>query len=504
MLDWLDKLLDRITMYRLLIYYLITLLATAAVLSWTGFLGYKGFGILLSGLFLSVLCWGLNRFFGWVWKVPVNGESAIITGLILSLIISPLKNPHDLLFLAAAGGLAIASKYILTIRGKHIFNPAAIAVVLTALGPEQSASWWVGTKYLAPLVIIGGWLVIRKIEREVMIVAFLVSALALTTVITFLGHHDVWLALKSSVIQSSLLFMAFVMLPEPATSPTTKHKQWLYGVLAGLLWPPQIHLSSFYTTPERALIAANAFSFIVSPKARLLPKLIHKIKASATVFDFVFRPSQVLAYQPGQYMEWTLPHHGADSRGLRRYFTLASSPTEKELRIGMKFYDPGSSFKRAMVKLDETTAMAAGHLGGDFTLPRDKSGKLVFIAGGIGVTPYRSMVKYLVDKNERRDIVLIYSDNAPGDFAYTDIFEEAKHKLGIRTIYTLTGSPPADWRGQTGVVSADMIRTNIPDFAERTFYISGPHSMVQAIKSVLKKLDVPSTQIKTDFFPGYT
>lgn len=89
---------------------------------------------------------------------------------------------------------------------------------------------------------------------------------------------------------------------------------------------------------------------IVSPKTKLIPILKDKIMVASSTMDFVFSPGQKLVYQPGQYMEFTLPHNATDSRGSRRYLTLASSPTESDLRIGVKFYENGSSFKKALLR----------------------------------------------------------------------------------------------------------------------------------------------------------
>jgi len=113
------------------------------------------------------------------------------------------------------------------------------------------------------------------------------------------------------------------------------------------------------------------------------------------------------------------------------------------------------------------------------------------------------MLKYLIDKNERRDIVLLYSENSRDELAYTDVLETAHHHLGTKVVYTLTAENSADWHGRTGLIDADMIKAEVPDWKQRTFYISGPQSMVRAIKRQLQELDLDPDQIKTDFFPGY-
>lgn len=502
---YVDHWLDRITMYRLLLYYLIALLAAAVGLNWFGQLQYNWLAITFSACYLTAVCWVTNKVFAYVFEAPVNTESVYLTALILALIITPYKNPHDLLFLTAAGGLAISSKFILAIRGKHIFNPAAVAVALTAAGAGQAASWWVGTTAMLPFVLIGGLLVVRKIRRGQMVLSFLVAATISTLLVGVIDHHALLGSLKTTALHSSLFFLAFVMLTEPQTSPATKGKQRWYGVLAGALFSPQIHIFNVHSTPELTLLAANAFSYLVSPKTNLLPKLLKKEVIAPDSLDFVFAPGRRLSYKPGQYMEWTLPHKSSDFRGTRRYFTLASSPTEKNIRLGVKFYDSGSSFKEAMLAMDRHTPIAAKQLGGDFVLPKDRSQKLAFIAGGIGITPYRSMVKYLLDTDDQRSVTLLYSEKEPKQFAYVDVFREAKNRLGIKAVYTITRpkAVPAGWRGRTGHITARLIEEEVPDYAERLFYISGPPTMVAAIKETLLGLGIHRSKIKTDLFTGY-
>lgn len=504
MIKLIDSFLDKITMYRLVLYYLLVLIGAAMALSTLGYLSYNPIIIAFSAGYLSLVCWITNAVFGKVYKTPTNFESSLITALILALIISPLPPAQNLIFLTAAGGLAISSKYILAIGKKHIFNPAAIAVILTSFGAAQSASWWVGNIKLLPLVLVGGMLLVRKIKRTRMVLSFLVAATVSTIIFTALHGGSVSGGLQKMLLHSSLFFLAFVMLTEPQTSPTTAKKQHWYGVLAGLLFPPQVHLGSLFSTPELTLIISNVFAYFISPKVKLLPRLVQKIKLSPTSIDFIFSPKKAFAYAPGQFMEWTLPHAGADARGVRRYFTLASSPTESNIRLGIKFYEPGSSFKRAMLAMKNDTPVAAGSLGGDFTMPKDTGQKLAFIAGGIGVTPYRSMLKYLIDSKELRAITLLYSERKAEDVVYTDVFEAARRQLDVKVVYTLTNQTDnlPKW-AKSGYITAQMIKSEVPDYMERIFYISGPHSMVSAMVSTLHGLGVSHDHIKTDFFPGY-
>ena len=492
-------------MYRLVLYYLIFLLAAAIGLSLSGQLHYSPVTIGFSSIYLVTVCYVSNKIFAYVYDVPTNVESVYITALILALIITPVTTAFGVLFLTAAGGLAMASKYMLAINRKHIFNPAAIAVVLTAFGAQQTASWWIGTTALLPFVLIGGVLLIRKINRTEMVLGFLASATAVTALLSFINSQNTVTTLHRLVFSSALFFLAFVMLTEPLTSPTTKHKQIWYGLLVGAFLSPQIHIGSLYLTPEIALIIGNVYAYIVSPKVKILPLLTKKVRVSPDSVDFIFDPERKFAYKPGQYMEWTIPHTNTDSRGNRRYFTLASSPTETNIRIGVKFYSNGSSFKKAMLTIDNRSQVVASNLGGDFVLPKDSSKKIAFIAGGIGITPYRGMIKYLSDTKTPQPVTLLYSATSAEDFVYTDVFEEAKQTLGIKTVYTITGANvPAEWRGRTGMVSAEMIQSEIPDYNERLFYISGSQTMVTSVKETLQSLGVTNNHIKGDFFPGYS
>lgn len=494
-------------MYRLLLYYLIVLLVAAMALSQLGYLHYDPLFIAVSATTLLIVCWVTNKIFATVLNVPSNSESTLITALILALIISPISSlfSYNFTFLLAAGGLAIASKYLLVINKKHIFNPAAIGVVLTAVGPRQSASWWVGTAAMLPLVLIGGVLLVRKIRRIQMIVSFFAASFVATIVYTVLSKGSVISSLDKTALSSAFFFLAFVMLTEPQTSPVTVKKQTWYAILVGILLPPQVHVLNFYSSPELALVISNIFSYIVSPKTKLFPVLSEKLKIASHSVDFVFNPGQQFAYQPGQYMEWTLPHSNADSRGVRRYFTLASSPTEPDIRIGVKFYKKGSSYKQALLDIDQDSHIVASQIAGDFILPKNQNKKIVFIAGGIGVTPFRSMVKYLLDRNERRSVTMLYSARNAQDLAYQDIWEEARQKLGFKITYFLTGSGLAKLEPYTrsGFINTQAIQAEIPDYQDCLFYISGTHAMVTSVQDALQVLGVRNNHIKIDFFSGY-
>jgi ferredoxin-NADP reductase len=324
-------------------------------------------------------------------------------------------------------------------------------------------------------------------------------------VFSVINGDNVLTELPRVAVYSPLFFFAFVILTEPLTTPPTRALRIAYGALVGLLFAPEVHIGSFYITPEIAILLGNVFAYLVSPKAKLVLKLKEKVQLAPDIYDFIFTPSRQLAFAPGQYMEWTLGHADPDSRGNRRFFTLASSPTERDLRVGVKFYPKASSFKEAMLNMAPETEIVAGQLAGDFVLPDDPNQKCVFIAGGIGITPFRSMLQYLLDKGQRRPLVLFYANRTASDVVYWDVLNRAQKELGMRTIYTLTdlSQVPSWWKWQVGRITPEMIAREVPDYQNCLFYVSGPQSMVDSFKTTLRALNVARSQIKTDFFPGF-
>ncbi|HWZ66077.1 MAG TPA: RnfABCDGE type electron transport complex subunit D [Patescibacteria group bacterium] len=501
-MKWLDAFMDRFTMYRLLLYYLILLLFAAIILSAFGLIHYQPLDILFCSLLLTATCWLSNKLFAFVFEAPTNVESPLITALILALIISPSHNSSGFIFMIAAGGLAMASKYILAVKKRHIFNPAAIAVALTSFGAGDAASWWVGTVWMLPFVLVGGILLTRRIRRSKMVVWFALTAIIATAALAILNGTNAYTAAQKEILNSALFFMAFVMLTEPLTSPTTKTKQSWYAIIIGLLFPPQIQLAGIYSTPELTLLIGNVFSYLIGPRVKTYLHLKERVRLSPDSIDFIFTPEDKFSYKAGQFVELTLQHPETDSRGARRYFTLASSPTEQDVQFGIKFYKPGSSFKRALLELKNETPIIAAQVGGDFILPEDSKQKIVFIAGGIGVTPFRSMIKYLIDTKQSRPITLLYSAKNQADLVYREVFEQASTQLGINVFYFVDGNtamPPV----HNGRLNESVIKKVVPDIEDSLFYISGPHGMVVATEEQLRNLGVAESHIKKDFFSGY-
>ncbi len=504
MLRTIDNLLNRVTMYRLVLYYLIFLIAVAFLLSVANVFSFDPFAFLLTIAFLLIVSAIANRVFSRTFSVPANVESVYITALILALIITPLHSFSDLWFLFWAAVLAMASKYIIAVKGKHLFNPAAFAVALTYFFINQSASWWVGSGPMLFFVLAGGLLVVRKLGRFDMVLSFLIAGLATILVSSLFTGNNVISATQQLILYSPLFFFAFIILTEPLTTPPTRKLRIYYGALVGFLFTPQFHIAGLYITPELSILLGNVFSYIVSPKGKLILRLKERNRIAPDTYEFVFPAPRRFAFAPGQYMEWTLAHPDTDDRGNRRYFTIASSPTEHNLRLGVKFYQKSSTFKKALLEMDKNTEIVASQLAGDFVLPDDPEQKVVLVAGGIGITPFRSMIKYLLDNRQRRPVTVFYTATTINDFVFKDVFDRAQHELGIKTIYTVTDNHnlPSSWTGKVGRINPEMIRSVVPDYRSCLFYVSGSRGMVDSMKDTLRRLGVASHQVKTDYFAG--
>lgn len=480
--------IDRTTMYRLMLYYLLALFVAALVASAAGTFSFSPVALLWSAVVLTISAWLVNKLFARLFCAVTNMESIFITALILALIMPPVAFTDVVgsVTLTVVASLAVASKYILAIGKKHLFNPAALAVVLSAFLLGTPATWWVaGNTTLLPFVVIGGLIVVYKLRKFDLILAFGISAIV---VVALISSNPI-AGIEATLLYSVLFFFAFAMLTEPQTMPNTRILRIVYGTLVGILfiWAPSV--GSFYFSPELSLVAGNLFAYFVSPKGRYVLSLVEKRPIATGVYEFIFRSDRPLRFKPGQYLEWTLGNVPLDNRGNRRFFTIASAPEQTILALGTRFPDEPSAFKSTLSKLPVGAVISASSLGGDFTMPRNVDRKLAFLAGGIGVTPFASMARHCIASGESRDAILLYSIKTASEVAYQDVFSQAG-RVGWRTVY------------RVGIIDAELIKQEVPDYAERLFYISGPSGMVDAMKRMLLTLGISRFNIKTDFFPG--
>ncbi len=500
----LDRMLNGVTMYRLMLYYLGALVLAAFALGFTGKLFVNPMALSYSLVVIGATCWVTNRAFSRLMDVPVNVESVHITALILVLILPPVANadPMGTAGLVLASVVAIGSKFLLTIEHKHIFNPVAIGAVASGLTLGMPAVWWVGgNMLLAPIVILGGLLVVQKVQRFDMIAVYALSNLALIALTTPVGMLA--MTMKQSLLYSPLFFAGFAMLTEPLTSAHGRVSRLVYGAIVGILSVPAIGIGSFHFSPEMAFLVGNVYAWAASPKGRFRMTLVRVEEVAQNCYDYIFHSNRELDFRAGQYLDWTLAVPAPDSRGNRRPFTIASAPGSREVRLGVKFYPGPSAFKRGLLGMQAGDTIFGSQIAGTFTLPRRHDVKLAFLAGGIGITPFRSMIEDLVRRGEPRDIVLIYGNATPEDIAYQELLARAERDIGLRVVHVVEREARAEYGHYAGRIDAELLLEAVPDIAERLAYISGPGKMVSGLRGLLRRLGVPRSQIRTDFFPGF-
>jgi ferredoxin-NADP reductase len=208
-----------------------------------------------------------------------------------------------------------------------------------------------------------------------------------------------------------------------------------------------------------------------------------------TIRSFFFKKPEGFEYLAGQYVKLTLPHDNPDDRGIERWFTISSSPTEDDITITTKIIDKCSSFKATLAALQPGDPIKIDVPEGDFVLPEDTTKQLVFIVGGIGITPCRSIIKYLSDKNEHRDITVLYGLRDESEAAYTDLITNYGAKL-----VKLIGQP----------LTSKTLLPYISNPSDKQIYISGPAPMVSALTKELLTAGIAQPNLRSDYFDNYT
>lgn len=230
---------------------------------------------------------------------------------------------------------------------------------------------------------------------------------------------------------------------------------------------------------------------------------IRKEKVGEDTYSFYFdRSVRPFDYLPGQYVDMILPHTNPDNRGISRDFTISNPPQDDELMITTRIIR--SSFKKALANLNPGVLVQFLGPKGAFILPSHK--ELVFLAGGIGITPFYSMITYVALKNLTQKITLFASFSTVEQMVFRDTLEKisAKSKT-IHIIYTLTKPEESKqlWTGESGRISSDLIRKYIKDLSAPLYLIVGPSAMVESTDGLLRDMGIAREQIRVEDFTGY-
>lgn len=493
-----DNFFASLSMYLGVLLALLSLFGAAFTMSLVGSLAFSPLELLASLVVFMAVSFGANYLFAYLVNVKAHHLSALITGGILFFLFSPTFVVSQLLIYALIAGIAMASKYLLVWRGRHIFNPAAVAAVIISLSGLGFASWWGASLPLAVFATLFGLVILYKTQRLIMGAVFLGVYIVILSLAAFLNGQPIWVTLIATLTAWWPLYFVGFMLSEPLTLAP---RRWQYLAEAGLvaaLIALHPSVGEMYLTPEMALILGNVFAFGFARRTKITLRLLRRQKHPGDQEEFIFRINRPFHFLPGQYLEVMIPHAKTDLRGERRMFTIASAPYGNELTLATRYAVKSSSFKTALRNLKKGDVLAITGVRGDFVLPKDPSKKLLFIAGGIGITPFRAHLQALQAAGEKRDIILIYALRQANETLFEDGLRAKGYSLKLIRI-----APDGDGKKviKAGRIDEMLLRENVKDIKERTVYISGAPQMVGSLSGLVRQLG--AKHIKTDDFTGY-
>ena len=258
--------------------------------------------------------------------------------------------------------------------------------------------------------------------------------------------------------------------------------------------------------------------------------LLEKIKSEGTdVMSFKFSKKQgeqkkwgedsqnikeILDYKAGQFAFFDIGEVYNDSKGPIRHFTISSSPTEDFIMLSTRIRD--SPYKQRLASLEKGAKVKVRGPQGEFVIHEDYSKTAIFVSGGIGVTPFRSMIKYATDMQLPLKIIMFDSNKNKESVLFKKEFDEwTSQNKNIVIIYNLTeeknpreqqSSPMDIWKGEYGRIDKAMILRYVDSstLKDSLFYICGPPNMLKAMKSLIQEeLKIPEEKIKVEEFTGY-
>ena len=234
-------------------------------------------------------------------------------------------------------------------------------------------------------------------------------------------------------------------------------------------------------------------------------KLKNKMELAEGTMGFYFEKPPGFQFKAGQFGDWTLiDPPETDAEGNFRTFTIASAPAEEDLMVATRMRD--TAFKRVLRSAPAGTEVELDGPFGSMALHEDRGRPAVFLAGGIGITPFRSMSLQAMRETQSPRLYLFYSNRRPEDAAFLSEFVPLeKQNPGFKLIATmtdLTNSTKA-WNGETGHIDGAMLSKYLPDLAAPIYYTAGPPPMVAAMRKMLSGAGINAQNIRYEDFVGY-
>ena len=239
---------------------------------------------------------------------------------------------------------------------------------------------------------------------------------------------------------------------------------------------------------------------------KIVTKLIARNEVAEGTMAFALERPATFDFRAGQFMVVVLPDPPhTDAEGNRRVFSIASPPQDTT-RLLLATRMTGTAFKRSLAEVPLGTPIDLSGPAGDFVLHEDASRPAVFIAGGIGITPFRSMLQDAVSRRLTHRITLIYSNRTPEGAAFHEEFVRlAQTHANLTYVPTMTQADKArqPWGGERGHLNADFLRSHIPESATSIFYLAGPPGLVAAVTKAMSEAGVDPAHVRSEEFAGY-
>jgi ferredoxin-NADP reductase len=239
---------------------------------------------------------------------------------------------------------------------------------------------------------------------------------------------------------------------------------------------------------------------------KLTLRLAAKSEVAHKTMSFRFDLNgKTFPFKPGQSIQLTLvPPPREDEKDNERTFSIASSPNDAFVLVATRM--TGSAFKKTLAKSPNGAPVTIAGPEGSFVLDADNRRPVAMFAGGIGITPFRSMIKFAREENLPRHLTLIYSNRTPEDAPFLEELQRwGRDNANFRLIATMTEPEKSKrgWNKLTGYVDANFVRENLADPSQFACYVSGPPKFVRGISRSLRAVGVKKQNLHTDEFTGY-
>jgi ferredoxin-NADP reductase len=228
-------------------------------------------------------------------------------------------------------------------------------------------------------------------------------------------------------------------------------------------------------------------------------------EAARDTMAFHFDKPEGFEFKPGQSVDFTLiDPPETDAEGDIRTFSIASTPLDPQLMIATRMRN--TAFKRVLKTMPLGTAVKIDGPSGSFTLHKNQAKPAVLLAGGIGITPFFSIIRYATAEKLPHQLYLFYSNRRPEDAPFLGALEDcAQQNSNFHFVPTMTNPETSqrEWQGERGLIDGNMVAKHLPSLQGPIYYLAGPPGMVTAMRQMLVAAGVDEDDLRTEEFAGY-